>query len=275
VFAKNDAYSFFARGRYLITTFLINLARSVDRLASMQAQAQRIGLTYERFPGVLGAALPQSIRDKFLVDGRVGSQLQPGEVGCYASHLMVCQEILRRGISSALVLEDDAQLDDDLIDVVENALAAAPDGWDVIKLCNPSTRTTIRVARVGNRHLVRYVRQPFLACGYLISNSGAAKMLAPGLRMSPIDMDMRLPWLLGLEVFGVLPEPVKASCDVPSVIVDQGGRGTWTHGKKERHHLDLLYAARRVGWPKVIAAEAITAATKWLPRSFRPRGRII
>ncbi|MET0183157.1 MAG: glycosyltransferase family 25 protein [Caulobacterales bacterium] len=77
----------------------INMDRSADRRAAMEAQLQREGLSahYERFPGIDGSTLPPS------------QLLRPGEVGCLNSHLGA----LRRGaeLSAHLhVLEDDAVL---------------------------------------------------------------------------------------------------------------------------------------------------------------------
>ena len=255
-------------------TFLVNLDRSADRLVSMREQAERVGLTFERLPAVLGTAVPEHLAGKFFVDGQVASELRPGEVGCYASHLLIYEKMIERGLEHALVLEDDAILAGDIVDAVERTLSAVPAGWDIIKICNVTSRTTVRVARVGARHLVRYVRQPFGTFGYLVSAAGARKMLTPGLRTEPIDMDMRRPWRFGLETYGVLPPPVQTTTE-QSEILDMGGRGKWAKNKKERNRQDLAYTAQRVGWPKVIASEIVTSTTKWLPQSLRPRGRII
>ena len=259
----------------MFTAFLINLDRSTDRLAKMEAQAQRIGLKFERVPAVLGTAVPEHLRDKFYVDGQITPRLKPGEVGCYASHLLIYEAVRKRNLSHALVLEDDVVLEDDLIEVAKKVLDAAPSGWDIIKLCNNTTRTAMSVAQIGSRHLVRYVRQPYLTGGYLVSASGASKMFSPSVRTSAIDVDIRLPWRFGLEVFGVLPEPVKVDFSDRSIIIEMGGRGNWKTDKQGTYFVELRYAAKCVGWPRVLLGEVITGTTKWLPRTWQPRGRII
>src|SRR5262245_10806925 len=89
--------------------FLINLDRSVDRLAHMQRQFDRLRMTVERLPAAEGLNIPAWMRSEF----KGPHQLSPGEVGCYASHLMVAHKIVAEELSHAVVLEDDAILDDD------------------------------------------------------------------------------------------------------------------------------------------------------------------
>ena len=73
------------------TIFFINLDRSQERRALMQAQANKLGLAFERIPAIDGTRqLPGWMVSQFLDDrGLVRGGLSEGEVGCYASHLLV------------------------------------------------------------------------------------------------------------------------------------------------------------------------------------------
>jgi glycosyl transferase family 25 len=121
-----------------IPAFLINLDRSQDRLRYMQAQADRIGLQVERFPAIDGSAVPDHLRSQF-----AGSRLTRGQVGCYASHLCLHERVVRDDLSYALILEDDAELQDDLMLAAEKAMAAAPADWDYIQLSGTFKRPVL------------------------------------------------------------------------------------------------------------------------------------
>ncbi len=80
--------------------FLINLARSTDRLDFMKAQ---LGDRFERLDAVLGVAVPDRFADQFSDP----ADMSPGEIGCYASHILFAEQIVVRGLPYALVMEDD------------------------------------------------------------------------------------------------------------------------------------------------------------------------
>jgi glycosyl transferase, family 25 len=244
----------------MIDAFVINLDRDTERLAHMNEQETRAGLRFERVPGVLGADVPAHMRPKFLrTDGSIASDLTPGEVGCYASHLRVYEIILARGIPFALVLEDDVVLGGDTIDTVMAAMSGLPRGWDLVKLCNEPKKAVYSVTRLGgSRHVVRFVRQPLLAGAYLISANGARKMLMAGLRFQPIDVDLASPWVFGMDVYGVCPPPIPQLQTLASSIKSLGGHST--HRRKRRvmrfYTERLLYRLRTIGLGGLIACYA-------------------
>jgi glycosyl transferase family 25 len=202
-----------------IPAFLINLDRSQDRLRYMQAQADRIGLQVERFPAINGSAVPDHLRSQF-----AGSRLTPGQVGCYASHLCLHERVVRDDLSYALILEDDAELQDDLMLAAEKAMAAAPADWDYIQLSGTFKRPVLSIANLPNgRHLVRHWRLPGGTGAYLISRRGAEKMIAPGPRVRPVDLEIRYAWLRDLDVLGVYPAPVICNVQFNTTIIPEAG----------------------------------------------------
>jgi glycosyl transferase family 25 len=198
--------------------FLINLDRSVERLAHMRGQFGRLGMVVERVPGVEGLNIPSWMRLEF----KGPHLLSAGEVGCYASHLVVAQKIVAEGLPYAVVLEDDAILDDDFLASCADAIEHAPEGWDLIHLSAAPTlkRTMVAVADLPNtgRALVQYLQYPWTTVAYVISNRGARKSLAPMARARPIDWANSHPWIQGFNAFGVYPAPARQNLDLESQI---------------------------------------------------------
>lgn len=187
-----------------VPVYLINLDRSPERLAFMQEQAERLGITMQRIPAIDGLNVPLRFRPQFLTpDGKALSGLPPGKLGNYCSQLIACERILESDLPWAVILEDDVHLDDDFAEVVTSAVAAVPQ-WDVIHLSSDVKKAVLSVAEITEgRHLVRYSRFTVNAGAYIVSASGAQKMLVPKLRLNPNDIDrFRYGYLMGIDFFG-------------------------------------------------------------------------
>lgn len=63
-----------------------------------------------------------------------GFTAQPGAWGCYQTHLRILEDLLTQGISSALILEDDAVFCDHFSERVAAFLAELPDDWELLYL---------------------------------------------------------------------------------------------------------------------------------------------
>jgi GR25 family glycosyltransferase involved in LPS biosynthesis len=133
---------------------------------------------------------------------------------------MAAQKIVAEELPYAVVLEDDAVLDADFPAVCADAVRQAPDDWDLIHLSAAAStkRPVVGVADLPNgRALVRYLKYPWTAAAYVISNRGARKCLAPMPRVRPIDWVNSYPWMQGLNEFGVHPAPARQA-DLASEI---------------------------------------------------------
>jgi glycosyl transferase family 25 len=195
----------------VLQVFYINLDRDVDRRAAIEAQLQRCGLLGQRFAAVDGANVRRELLGYFAHSDGTPPLMSPGEIGCYASHLGVWREITRANHRAALVLEDDAVLPADLAQLIDDVMERAPTGWDFIHMCGkPDRAVRPLVALECGRELVRYSRVPPTTAGYLISASGAHKMLNQSIkRVWPVDWDTRMPWVFQMETYGVMPAPVQ------------------------------------------------------------------
>ncbi|HET6387966.1 glycosyltransferase family 25 protein [Hyphomicrobium sp.] len=181
-----------------IPTFFINLDRDTFRRELIEEELARAGLAGERLSAIEGRSVPDWLRSYY------GCDLSDAEVGCSASHLVICKRILERGLPYALTFEDDAHLAEHSRDIIEAAIANAPQGWDVIRLIESSSQPFQALAELGfGRSLVRYLRVPRSTTGIIVSTAGARKLLSPRVIREPIDVEIRWPWQLDLNVYGI------------------------------------------------------------------------
>jgi glycosyl transferase, family 25 len=202
-----------------VSVFLINLDRDPERLQAMAQQLNRIGLAFERFPAILGTAMPDYLKRYFLnADGTIASDLKLGEVGVYASHLHIHHQVIAQDLRAALVFEDDLEFSDDFVDVLERALDYPLD-WDLIRLSNPAKRSVVSVGQLRDGYdMVKYARIPNNAGAYLISREGAEKFTRwTGVRQYPLDIDMRRGWQFDMRTYGILPPPARANIGASTI----------------------------------------------------------
>lgn len=209
-----------------IPIFLINLDRSKERWSFMQRQAQSLGLNFERVPAIVGQNVPKWLRSEFSHDDR----MSPGQIGCYASHLLVASMIVGRGLQYAIVLEDDADLCSEFMRVASRAVDKAPADWDYIHLSSTFKKTVIEVDELGGHVLVRYVVNPANTAAYVLSSRGARKWLTPMPRIRPNDLDNRFAWQQDLKVYGVFPALVTQCTQFKSELARPKYRPRWEPG---------------------------------------------
>jgi glycosyl transferase family 25 len=145
--------------------YVINLARSQDRRAHMNAELSKTGLDYQIVPGVDGRELDLNVSD--LIDPSFLSRypFSAGTAGCALGHLQAYRAILEDGRDEALVLEDDVTLPVDLADLVGEVAAE------------------LTGAEVG---LLNFASAP---PGPLkISSDGSVDLTAPRLLALPVDV---------------------------------------------------------------------------------------
>jgi glycosyl transferase family 25 len=187
---------------------LINLARSTDRRAFMEARLRQLGIDYEIFPGVDAVdGLPEGL-DQYAADRctrRFGAPLLPGEVGCYASHYRAWTECLHRNAPLA-VLEDDVKLSSAFPEALALAEERAAE-HRMIRLAGVFERQFRVIESIGEtRQLVRFSRGPSGTQCYVLSPTGAEALLAGAQAwLEPVDSYLDRFWYHGLESKGILP----------------------------------------------------------------------
>jgi len=208
-------------------TVFINLASDTARRRAMEEQLQRLGLPFARQEAVLGAAIPETIASYFYDrNAKLTCSLRKGEVGCFASHLLVSQRICAgEWQGPVLVLEDDNIAPEDVVDLIEEILVNLPSDWDIVRLSdNLKCAYFVNKPLRGDRSLVRYSKIPRGAGAYLINRSGAEKLLR--LRPADLSFDVELVhcWNIDLSTHGVAPPPFTAMVTPSSIDSIDAGR---------------------------------------------------
>jgi len=245
-----------------IRSYVINLDRAPERLATMAAQFRALRMPYERIAAVDAANVTEGMvtsvtapRLGGLFKGmpgyrqnansgptiywpEVGRYFVAGEIACYLSHGRALQTFVDSGVPAALIFEDDAEIDADIANVID-VIDRLPPRARIVKLegIQASYETNYPVARVGERSVLMMLKPSTGAAGYYINRAGAEHILR---RLFPIrepfDAFLRQYWSHGVEVLETRPFPVR-----------QRSLATMIPGRNEqrRARLRLPYAALR------------------------------
>ena len=205
--------------------YAISLARAQERRANIKRRLDALGVAYEIVDAVDGAALDLSQYAHRLKQNkcraRNGYELSRGEIGCFLSHYNLWRRIAEGDDECALIVEDDAVWGDDFADVV-CAIAQCEWHWEVVNLVEARRKINRVLCELpGGRKLVRCRRQVFIAAAYLISRSGAKKLLeyCEEIR-APVDIMYSEYWKNGVAYYCVKPPPARQS-DVETTIGDR------------------------------------------------------
>jgi glycosyl transferase family 25 len=229
-----------------LPVWLINLDRATARRAAMDERLAALGLSYRRFSAVDGraeaAALAQTV-DRAAYERNTGSQLLPGKVGCYHSHLRVWAELAASGHPVALILEDDVVFHDDFLASVAAALSVQ-DCWDILRFNCIRAKLPVTQGRVGPYRLNAYVG-PFTGNGAYLIKRDLARRLGPRLlpMTRPLDHELNRFFVHDYRLIGLEPW---------SSHVDDGGTSTITGSafgdvRKFRWYERLPYLGLKAG----------------------------
>lgn len=208
--------------------YIINLDRSPERLATISARLDTLGIGWTRIQAVDGnsfGAPPWPNHDFAGFDRHFGKPPGKGELGCYLSHVEAMRTFLRDDYETALILEDDAALPDDLPAILDE-LEAMASQWDVVTLSGfhrALPRTNANMA--SGRKLVTFFGPQRGAAAYLVSRKAAesySRLLLP--MHVPYDHEFDKAWRYGIRFRGLVPFPVRPDRS-PSTI---------GHGKRRK-----------------------------------------
>ncbi|CAN5566994.1 hypothetical protein BH09GEM1_BH09GEM1_37830 [soil metagenome] len=224
-------------------TYIINLDRSPDRWAHAQRVTSAAGFpNVTRFAGVDGAEVGGVTLSTLQGQGRIARDLShfdqrvlEGEIGCAVSHAGVLRDIVERGHSSALILEDDVQLAGDR-DTWRSRFAAAyrdlDSDWQLWYLYR-CFDVEHRVTRLTPRTVVPWM--PQCAAAYAVTASGARILLNAldpvGNAVDRVYMDVVKS--RAIHAFAASPM-LMAPAALPSLIRRKGDRGHWSRGGVNR-----------------------------------------
>ena len=230
----------------------INLDTAVERRRLLEQQCEAMGLTARRLNAVRWSTLtPERQRECYseeLNASQYHTPLVDGEKGCYASHIQAWNDLLSGSDACMVVLEDDVRLSPDFLRVV-HAIAQLDVPWDMVKLIGRSVEKVASTRPLcGGVELVDYARVPSYTAGYVVSRTGAQKMLSTRQPFGrPIDVDIRFWWENDLRVYGVWP---------PVLVHDDTSQASTIAGRHAQRSLSMR-------WKKLKMKVALTAGNAW------------
>lgn len=193
--------------------FVINLDRNVERLDFVGKQLDRLGIQYERFPGIDGRKMSNEERKRLSSPFRSrliqAYPIMGGVLGCALSHLAVYREIINRKFPFALIFEDDVIVSEGFRELSE---------WVAEQLDEERPQVALFSNWGGQMSLSQraMVREKGGSCAdaYLITRKAAKLILRVN---SPVIYvaDAWGRWVRrhGLELFRVYPTLVKQNID--------------------------------------------------------------
>ena len=191
--------------------YVINLDRDAERMASIRANLEALGLPFERLPAVMGKDVPDWEKLVDLPTYAWRNRLdmpRAGEVGCTLSHLKAMETFLRTEAPWCVILEDDVEVLPACVDVLRSL--ADKDDWDLVKLFHFHAGMPVTKRALGAEHrLVVHLTRTTSSAAYVV-NRRAAETLLKSMRpiSEQVDHALDRPWETGLRVRGVRPMPV-------------------------------------------------------------------
>ncbi|MEM7650497.1 MAG: glycosyltransferase family 25 protein [Pseudomonadota bacterium] len=196
----------------MIPIFVISLPEETQRREAISDHLKQHGFAFEFFDAIDGRQMNVAAHPEYDAKRRRaahGRDLKPGELGCSLSHRAAYQEIFDRKLDYALLLEDDARLEENTKAVIEALLEKEPD-FDVVRLLGSP-----KVARGKHRKimplfkdfwLVRLRTAPGGAHATIISRKGAEKLLKATQSFAfPIDTVLGRGWETGINAYSIQP----------------------------------------------------------------------
>lgn len=205
--------------------FLINLARSKERLTNSTAQFNKQGLSYTRIDAVDGSTLTQPEIDAHyspeLNKKNYHYPLSKGQIGCYLSHRKAWQAIVDQRLDYAIIFEDDFNLDESIHTAIKNIDKLNYD-WQLIKLSAYQNRRRPILFKFPLEHSQQLVIHKKLmsgCCATAITFDGAKRLLAATEKFGrPVDCDLQHIWETGVPGYSLLPYPVTQDTEQESDI---------------------------------------------------------
>ena len=194
----------------MMKTYVINLDRNPERLASIRDQLGRLGIAFERFPAIWGRGLSDAERKRGF--SRIRSfiasrkRLSDAEIGVALSHVGVCRRMVADRVPCALVFEDDVILGEGFAEALARAEAFLDPGAAQLAVFSGYG--------VGNAAVlppeIRREKAIWCADAYCLTREAAKLILkANDPVITVADSFKRWRRHFGLELYRVLPATVR------------------------------------------------------------------
>ncbi|MBT0882303.1 glycosyltransferase family 25 protein [Campylobacter sp. 2018MI13] len=172
--------------------FIINLEQDIEKRQKITALCESLGLNYEIIKAVYGKALSEDEIKKNTYPKEEQLKLfkrtlSLGEIGCAMSHRLCYQKIIEQNLEDAIILEDDAVFDKNLLEFLKYKNEFPKDlellllghqrqiySDDGFRIESPFSLRFNK--KILNWNLKRLVGRGNGAYGYYITNNGAQKL---------------------------------------------------------------------------------------------------
>ncbi|RIB30805.1 hypothetical protein C2G38_2026579 [Gigaspora rosea] len=136
----------------------------------MEAIANQLNLNFDYFPAV-------SKFDRKELEKFNSGKLLTSQKACYISHYKVYQSIIANGYDSALILEDDVDIEMNIVNIMTDILPNLPSGWDLLYLGHCGWEKNDEYVSSSNEFKVYKSNEPGCTHAYAVSSLGANKLL--------------------------------------------------------------------------------------------------
>ncbi len=155
---------------------VINLLRSVDRRAHIVQQLKAQDLEFSVLAATDKLSLTLADRSRYddaLAKRTAGRSLTDGEIACVLSHARAWRIIVDKGWESAVILEDDALLDERFPRVIR-ALKRFPTDWGLINFRSDGAVEKVSKGMEPGLDICRFTARMNGTAGYVISRKVAS-----------------------------------------------------------------------------------------------------
>lgn len=165
----------------------------------------------------------------------------PGEIGCFASHILAWRRCCESN-APICVLEDDFEA----ADFFPEALAAAArwiSEYGFIRLQTETRAKKVQVAQSGDFVLHRYTKMAHSTLGYVIDPRVARCFIdASSVMLEPVDVFIKRFWNHRQPLYGLTPYAVRESSLSDTSIITKRERS------KKSMAVQVRRSATRLGW---------------------------
>ncbi|MFK8019793.1 MAG: glycosyltransferase family 25 protein [Pseudomonadales bacterium] len=203
--------------------FVISLAQSIDRRQRAAEQLARLNVSFEFYDavGADGAVEEHFGRyDEQAFLHHTGRNMQPGEAGCYASHLQLWHQCVALQ-QAIVVMEDDFELDAAFPKALQ-AIAGVIGQVGYIRFQTETRARKTFVRTIGDFTLWRYTKAPHSAMCYAITPQVAAVLIEHSQVLdAPVDVQVKKFWEHEQPLYGLTPYTVKESELAASTVIGE------------------------------------------------------
>ncbi|MGF1680928.1 glycosyltransferase family 25 protein [Photobacterium minamisatsumaniensis] len=191
--------------------FVISLATSTDRRTHVKEHMGMYDIDFEFINAVNGQNDEHPFLQRYQPQSFIynyGRKAVPGEIGCYASHMLAWEKCVQLD-EPILVFEDDFQI---VSDEIKNSIQACEkkiEKLGFIRIETTRNKPKYKVSSIDNYTFYNYLKVPQCATGYIISPEVARQFLDNSQTISlPVDVFIRNVWIHKQPIYGVEPYSV-------------------------------------------------------------------